>query len=116
MEKAGGYRKIYDIREFHVKGRFAMDFTNDEQERINFLYGNDFEDITPDDAKLICRWEAWKATEEAKNSAEMEALKSRTEAKISEFEKQSAEASALLRELRDKARERFERLSNEQAK
>ena len=42
-----------------------MDFTNAEKERINQLYGTDFENITPEDALLIGRWEAWKATQES---------------------------------------------------
>ena len=39
-----------------------MEFTKAEKQRINQLYGNDFADIQPEDAKLIGRWEVYNAT------------------------------------------------------
>ena len=39
-----------------------MEFTKAEKQRINQLYGNDFVDIQPEDAKLIGRWEVYNAT------------------------------------------------------
>ena len=88
-----------------------MDFTNEEKERINQLYGNDFAGITPEDALLIGRWEAWKATEDAKFKAEMEEIKRQTDAKIANLQMQSDEAMNNLKELHAKALERFERIS-----
>ena len=94
-----------------------MEFTNEEKERINALYGNDFEGVTPEDAKLICRWEAWKATEQARNEIEMEEIKKQTDAKVNEMKRQSDDAFKLLSDLRDMAVKRFERLeANEQEK
>lgn len=93
-----------------------MDFTNEEKERISQLYGNDFEGITPEDGALIGRWEAWKALEDGKYKAEMEAIKQRTEAKIADMRAKSDEAREVLKELRDKANQRFERLSDEPEK
>lgn len=52
-----------------------MDFTQEEKERINQLYGTDFKDITPDDALLIGRWEAWKATQNSEHQAKISAIK-----------------------------------------
>ena len=56
-----------------------MDFTQEEKERINQLYGTDFKDITPDDALLIGRWEAWKATQESEHQAKLDAIKAESE-------------------------------------
>ena len=39
-----------------------MQFTKAEKERLNQLYGKDFEGVTPDDVKLIARWEVYNAT------------------------------------------------------
>ena len=89
-----------------------MDFTNKEKERINVLYGNDFEGITPEDAKLLCRWEAWKATEQVRNEIEAEEIKKQTVAKVDELKTQSQEAMSLLADLRDIAVRRFERLES----
>ena len=59
-----------------------MDFTNEEKERITQLYGNDFKDITPDDAQLIGRWESWKALNQAEYQAKMEAIKLEAQQKL----------------------------------
>ena len=93
-----------------------MDFTNEEKQRIDQLYGNDFKDIMPDDALLIARWEAWKATNEEMHQREMEELKRKTDEQISMLEKKSEEALTLLHELKERAIERFERLDNGQEK
>lgn len=57
------------------------EFTNEEKERITQLYGNDFADATPDDYKLIARWERAKAESDAefemKNSLIREELEAR---------------------------------------
>ena len=90
-----------------------MDFTQEEKERINQLYGNDFADITPDDATLIARWEAYKAVNDDKHAAEIEAIKAESDARLVEIQEQYAIARANLKELHDLAVARFERLDNE---
>ena len=92
-----------------------MEFTNAEKERINQLYGNDFEGITPDDAQLIARWEQYKAESEQANKAEIEALKAETEARLQSIREQHEIAVNTLYELRDKAYERLERVENGKA-
>lgn len=58
----------------------ALDgFTNSEKERINQLYGNDFADITPDDALLIARWESAKATAQALYSEQTRLMQEESE-------------------------------------
>ena len=64
-----------------------MDFTNEEKERINQLYGNDFQDIAPEDAQLIARWEAWKAVQESEHQAKLQAMQDEANAKILESKK-----------------------------
>ena len=80
-----------------------MDFTNEEKERINQLYGNDFEGITPEDAALIGRWEAWKATNESEHQAKLEAIKAETEAKLENARRESEQAMSNLEELKNAA-------------
>lgn len=55
------------------------EFTNAEIERINTLYGNDFADITPEDAQLIGRWEASQAIKSAEVQAEIDAINERSQ-------------------------------------
>ena len=87
-----------------------MDFTNEEKERINYLYGNDFKDITPEDAQLIGRWEAWKATEDARYKAELKALQDEADLKMENATALYKQARNNLTELRDKALARFDKL------
>ena len=87
-----------------------MEFTNAEQERINQLYGNDFKDITPDDAQLIARWESWKATQDLEYRAKTDALKAETQAKMEESKRIADKAMADLEELKLAALARLERL------
>ena len=87
-----------------------MEFTNAEQERINQLYGNDFEGITPDDAQLIARWESWKATQEAEYRAKTDALKEELQAKIEDSKRVTDKAMENLEELKNAALARLERL------
>lgn len=60
---------------------FLDDFTKEELNRINQLYGNDFEDITPDDATLIIRYEQGKTEEETLASEQVKAIHDELEAK-----------------------------------
>ena len=87
-----------------------MEFTNAEQERINQLYGNDFDNVTADDIQLIARWEAAKAMRELHYQAKLEALKTETEAKIAQSEAVSEKAMSDLEELKNAAMARLERL------
>ena len=88
----------------------TMEFTNAEQERINQLYGNDFADIQPDDAKLIARWESWKATQNLDYQAKVEALKTQMQANVQYSEALADKAMENLADLRDAAMARLERL------
>lgn len=91
-----------------------VDFTNAEKERINILYGNDFKDITPDDALLIGRWEAAKAVREEEHQAKIEAMLTETKAKVAATNEHAAQAMSNLKELHAKALERLERIENGQ--
>ena len=59
-----------------------MDFTKAEIERINMLYGTDFQDIKPEDATLIARWEQHKALQEAEYKAKVETMQAESQARI----------------------------------
>ena len=93
-----------------------MDFTNEEKERINQLYGNDFKDIKPEDAQLIARWESWKATQEDEHRAKIEALEIESTARLEAAKNQAEFAMRTLQELHDKAIKRYERMSDGQEK
>ena len=89
-----------------------MDFTNEEKERITQLYGNDFADITPDDALLIGRWEAWKATTEAAYQAQMQSIKEQTDAVVIETRSLYEQARNNLQTLQNAALARLERFDD----
>lgn len=85
-----------------------MDFTHEEKERINQLYGNGFDGITPDDAELIGRWEAWKAVTESEHQAKLEAIRAEMQAKLEAVQIESAKALETLEALRQAALARLE--------
>ena len=89
-----------------------MDFTNEEKERITQLYGNDFADITPEDAQLIGRWEAWKATTEASYQAQMQSIKEQTETIVTETRSLYEQAKSTLETLQNAALARLERFND----
>ena len=89
-----------------------MDFTVEEKDRINLLYGTDFKDITPDDAMLIGRWEAWKATQESEHQAKIAAIEAEVAARLEATEKQAKIAENNLAELHAMALARLERLQD----
>lgn len=89
-----------------------MDFTNEEKERITQLYGNDFADITPEDAQLIGRWEAWKATTEASYQAQMQSIKEQTETVVTETRSLYEQAKSNLETLQNAALARLERFDD----
>lgn len=89
-----------------------MDFTNEEKERITQLYGNDFADITPEDAQLIGRWEAWKATTETSYQAQMQSIKEQTETIVTETRSLYEQAKSNLETLQNAALARLERFND----
>ena len=89
-----------------------MEFTNEEKHRIDQLYGNDFADIKPEDAMLIGRWEAWKATNEEKHLEEIAAIRKQSEENLRQSREKFAASMNNLQELHDKAVARYERLEN----
>ena len=82
------------------------EFTNAEKERINQLYGNDFEGITPEDAKLIARWESAKAVNAEEHRARIEAIETETAAKLKQSEKLHKQAMSNLKALQQAALDR----------
>lgn len=79
------------------------DFTVDERDRINLLYANDFKDATPNDFKLIRRWEAENAKREAEHSAKMELLQNESDEKLRIATQQALYAMETLDELKEAA-------------
>ena len=89
-----------------------MEFTVEEKDRINLLYGTDFKDITPADAMLIGRWEAHKALKENEHQAKIAAIEAETAARLEATEKQAKQAADNLAELHEIALARLERLQD----
>ncbi len=90
-----------------------MEFTNSEKQRIDQIYGNDFQDVTPEDIPLIQKWEQHKATMAAMHSAEIKALEEQNAAKLAAIEAQAEYSMETLKELRRKAAQRYERVNDE---
>lgn len=89
-------------------------FTNEQKQRIDYLYGNDFKDITPDDALLIAQWEQAKALNDAEFKKQCELAQAETQARIEAANERAAQAMSNLQELHAKALERLERIENGQ--
>ena len=79
------------------------EFTVDERDRINLLYASDFKDATPDDFKLIRRWEAENAKREAEHNAKMELLQNESNEKLRIATEQAQHAMNALDELKEAA-------------
>lgn len=88
------------------------EFTNEEKHRIDVLYGTDFKDITADDAKLIARYEAYKAKNDAIVQAEIDAIKAESETKLAYAQEQQTQAMNNLQELHERAIARLEKIEN----
>ena len=88
------------------------EFTKAELERINQLYGTDFEGITPQDALLIGRWEAHKARQDEEFKAQMQAYADEAQARIEANSEQAQQAFANLNELHERALAHLERVEN----
>lgn len=93
-----------------------MEFTHEEIERINQLYGNDFKDITPSDAELIGRWESYKAVKNTELQAQLAAIKEESQARIAYSKAQAENSKAALQELKEAALHRLEVIENGQEK
>jgi len=83
------------------------EFTNAQKKRIDQLYGNDFEGITPEDALLIAQWEQAKAVNNAEFQAKMSAIEAETQAKMENSRELHEQAMDNLREMHQAAMERL---------
>lgn len=91
------------------------EFTNEEKQRIDYLYGNDFKDITPNDALLIARFEVCKAKQDEEHKAIIAAIQAETEMKLANAKIEHERAMNNLETLKDEALKRLEVLADEQA-
>lgn len=90
------------------------EFTKAEIERINQLYGTDFKDITPDDAMLIGRVEAYKAMQDAEYKARIKAIEEEAELRRQQSIEEHEQAMANLETLAKVSRERLKAVEDEQ--
>ena len=88
------------------------EFTKAEIERINTLYGTDFEGIQPADAMLIARFERNKALNEAEFITKCEAIQAESAAKIAQSEEQHKQAMSNLELLEKAALEKLKAVKN----
>lgn len=79
------------------------EFTIEERDRINILYGTEFTDATPDDVKLIQRWEEYRAKTDAEFEARNDMLKAELEEKTRIATQQALYAMETLDELKEAA-------------
>ena len=89
---------------------FFEDFTIEEKERINQLYGHDFEGATPDDIKLICRWEQASAKSDTVFQEQLDQQAALAEAKLKEAEETAELARKHQQELHDAIMARYEQV------
>lgn len=87
-----------------------MDFTTEERDRINLLYGTDFKDIQPQDAALIARWEQYKASEDAKANAEIKALADVAEQRMEDSKRVADAAISAFEESKNAMIERLRKI------
>ena len=90
------------------------EFTTEERERINLLYGTDFKDATPDDFKLIQRWEAYRAKTDAEFKAKNEMLKAELEEKTRIASQQALYAMETLDNLKEAALARLKAVESDE--
>ena len=86
------------------------DFTNEEKQRINILYGEDFKNVEPEDIELIARFERLKAQQNELVKAEIEAINTRAQAELKEVKKTEKAAREVLEAQSKAAREHWERV------
>ena len=90
------------------------EFTKKETERINQLYGNDFEGIEPEDAMLIAHFEVNKALQQAEFDAHIKSIQAESDNRIRLANEQHSIAIDNLLDLKKKAVAIMERVQNEQ--
>lgn len=88
------------------------DFTNEEKERINQIYGNDFKNMSPDDVQLVIRWERAKAELETLQSESMRVLYQESIARQEQSIERHETAMDTLTALCNAAHEKYERAKN----
>ena len=88
------------------------EFTKAEIERINQLYGHDFEGITPDDAMLIGRFEAVKAVKADEHRAKVQAIEAESAQRMELAAEEHKAAMTNLQALKEMALKRLERSNN----
>lgn len=88
------------------------DFTKEDRERLDYLYGTDFKDIKPEDALLIARFETKRAQEDSEFKKHIELMENESKARIQACEAEKKQALANLQELHDAAIARLERVNN----
>ena len=87
-------------------------FTNEEKQRIDVLYGNGFVDITPEDAALIGRWESYKAIKKSEHQATLKAIEEQMQETMLTTRLEHEQAMSNLQELQARALERLERIED----
>lgn len=91
---------------------YLEDFTNEEKERINQLYGNEFAEASYDDIQLIIRWEYSKGVYDGVNSEEARLMREKTQADIDKTRAEADLARAEFEALVNKAKARYEEVSD----
>lgn len=90
------------------------EFTKEEIDRINLLYGTDFKDVTPDDVKLIQRWEQYATKNNEEMQAKFDLLKEENDERIKQARSLHTKAMKNLNELVKAAKARYERFDDGQ--
>lgn len=88
------------------------EFTKEELNRINILYGTDFKDIKPDDALIIGRFEAMRAKQDAEFQKRLETMENESNARIKACEAEKRKALSNLKDLHNAAIARLDRVEN----
>ena len=92
---------------------FLSEFTNEEKERIDTIYGNDFKDVSPEDVRLIARYEASKAYEKGVQDEQAQAAREAAEAETQRCKAEAAYYGEKLKALVNEATARFEEVSGD---
>lgn len=87
-------------------------FTEKERNKIDDMYGREFENLTSDEVQLLLRWNAYKTENRVKDSEE-EKRRNEYDKEQLEILKRKAEATkTILQYKRDAALEKLERVRN----
>lgn len=90
-----------------------MNFTNEEKDRINVLYGTDFKgEITTKDIDLISRWERYKVENDLEYQAKRKEQDEILAKKIELVEEKATLTREILVAKRDAAKAKLERVKN----